>query len=124
MTYIILGLGAYFFPVNALPNQKRAIRCVTRKLHGLKVRCHSSSLVVLNEYLVVLPGKKISDNIYVTEINKILLNSMPNIWIKQAYVQGSDCGYITLKLVVDMYERIKIAEYIYKGVVEPSYKTY
>ena len=34
----ILGLGTYFFPVNALPKQKRVMRHIMRKPIGLKVR--------------------------------------------------------------------------------------
>ena len=47
---------------------------------------------------------------------------MPNSWIKQAYVQGFNCEYITFNKEVNMFERMQIAEYIYEGVVEPSYK--
>ena len=36
---IILGLGAYFFPVNSLSKKKRAMRRIMRKPRGLKVRC-------------------------------------------------------------------------------------
>ena len=56
-----------------------------------------------------------------TELNEIVLNSMPNIWISQACVQGFDYETITLKSVI-MFERMEIAEYIYEGVVETSYK--
>ena len=34
---IILGLGMYFFPVNAISKQKRVMRRIMRKPHGLKV---------------------------------------------------------------------------------------
>ena len=47
---------------------------------------------------------------------------MPNGWYKQAYVQGFDCGFISFKKYVNMFERMEIAEYIYEGIVEPSYK--
>ena len=40
----------------------------------------------------------------------------------QVYVQGFDCEYILFKKYVNMFERMDIAEYIYKEVVEPSYK--
>ena len=63
-----------------------------------------------------------TDKIGVTEINEILLNSIPNIWYKQAYVQGFDCESITFKKYVNMFDYVEIAESIYKGVVEPSYK--
>ena len=42
----------------------------------------------LNEYLAVFPGEKASDKICETELNEIVLNSMPTRYIRQAYVQG------------------------------------
>ena len=42
----------------------------------------------LNEYLASFPGTALTDKISVTELNEIRLNSMPNIWSKQAYVKG------------------------------------
>ena len=46
----------------------------------------------------------------VTEMNEIILNSMPNICSKQAYFQGFDCKSISLKRSVNMFERMEIAE--------------
>ena len=43
----------------------------------------------------MLPGAKASDKICETELNEMLLNSMPNSWIRQAYVQGFNCKNIT-----------------------------
>ena len=63
-----------------------------------------------------------TDNIGVTEINKILLNIISNIWSKHVYVQGFDCESITLENSVNIFKRMEIAESIYEGVVEPSYK--
>ena len=63
-----------------------------------------------------------NDNIGVTELKKVILNSMPNSWSRKAYAQGFDCEYITLKKSVHMFERIEISESIYEGVVEHSYK--
>ena len=63
-----------------------------------------------------------SCKIGVTEINKILLNSTPNSWYKQAYVQGFDCESILFKGSVNMFEFMETAESIYEGVVTPSYK--
>ena len=45
-----------------------------------------------------------------TELNKILLNSIPNGWIMQAYVQVFYCQCITFKTLVNMFERMKIVE--------------
>ena len=75
-------------------------------LQGLKVIHCVTHLVDLNYYLDVFPGENISDKICVMELYEILLNSMPNIWIKQACVQGFYCDYITFKLDVNMFERL------------------
>ena len=37
-------------------------------------------------------------------------------------MQGFYCGNITFEKAVNMFESIEIAETIYEGVVEPSYK--
>ena len=79
-------------------------------------------LINLNEYLASFTGETLDDKIDETELNDILLNRMNNSWSKQSYVKGSDCKFILLKKYVDMFECIEIAEYIYKGEVEPSYK--
>ena len=63
-----------------------------------------------------------ADKMGITELNEILLNSMPNRWSKQAYVQGFDCETISFKKAVNMFERMEIAKGIYEGVVTPSYK--
>ena len=47
---------------------------------------------------------------------------MPNIWSRQAYLQGFDCESITFIKYSNMFERMEITDYIYKGVVEPYYK--
>ena len=57
----------------------------------------------------------------VTESNETLLNSMPNTWSKQAYVQGFDYKYISFKKDANMFEHMEITEPIYEGVVEHSY---
>ena len=49
---------------------------------------------------------------------------MPDSLSKQAYVKGFDCKYIYFKKSVNMFERMDIAESIYEGVVESSYKKY
>ena len=47
---------------------------------------------------------------------------MPNIWYNKEYVQCFDCGTIYLKKAINMFERMKISEGIFEGVVTPSYK--
>ena len=62
-----------------------------------------------------------NDNIGVTELNEILLNSMSNSWSRHAYVQVFGCQYITFKKAFNIFERMEIYESIHKGVIEPSY---
>ena len=59
--------------------------------------------------------------ISVTELNKILLKSMPNSWSKQAYDGVLYCESISFKKSVNMFERTEISEGICEGVVTPSY---
>ena len=54
-------------------------------------------MIGINDYLHVFPGTKDIDIFCETELNEILFNSMPNIWIRQVYVQGFYCETITLK---------------------------
>ena len=89
---------------------------------SLTVRRYVARLIGLIEYLVSFLGETLNDKIGVTELNEILLNSIPNSWSKHAYVQGFDCESITLKKYVNMFECMEISESIYKVVVEPSYK--
>ena len=93
-----------------------------KKPCSLNVRRYAARLIDLNEYLASFLGATLPDNIGVTQLNDILLNSMPTSWSKHAYVQGFDCESITIKKAVNMFERMEIAEFIYEGVVEPSYK--
>ena len=60
---IILGLRAYFFPVNALPEQQCMIRRGMRKPHSVKVRRYTACIIDINEYLAVLTGSKASNKI-------------------------------------------------------------
>ena len=69
-----------------------------KKPRSLKVRCYTARLIDLNEYLALFPGATMSDNMGITELNKILSNSMSNSWSKKAYLQGFDCETIPLKI--------------------------
>ena len=74
-------------------------------------------LIDLNDYLAYFPREPFNYKIGVTELKKILLDSMHNSCYRQAYVQGFDYEYITFKKNVNMFERMEIAESIYEGVV-------
>ena len=63
-----------------------------------------------------------NDKIGVTELKQILINSMPNIYSKHAYIKDFDCESITFNKAVKMFERMETSESIYEGLVEPSNK--
>ena len=48
-------------------------------------------------YLAALPGTKASSKVGETELNKTILNIIPNGCSNQAYVHGFDCESITFK---------------------------
>ena len=62
----------------------------TRKPHKLKVRRYADRMIDINNHLSTFPRKKASDKIGETESSEIILNSMPNVWNNQDYVQGFD----------------------------------
>ena len=57
-----------------------------------------------------------TDKIGMTELNEILLNSMPNSWSKKLYVQGFDYESINFKKSINIFERKEIHKSIYEGV--------
>ena len=116
-TELFFGIEYELFPVNALSKKKRAMYRRMRKPHGLKVRLYMTCLIDLSGYLPSFPGSTPTHKIGMTELNEILLNSMPNSWSKQAYVQGFDWRYISLKKSINLFERMEIAESIYDSVV-------
>ena len=65
---IILGLCAYFPPVNSLLKQNQVMCSVMRKPCGLKVRCYANRLIDLNEYWALFPGAELADKIVMTEL--------------------------------------------------------
>ena len=78
LNQVILGLCAYFRPMDALSQQKLLMRRGMRKTHNLKLRCYAACMIDIDEYLYAFQGAKASDKIGETELNEILLNSMPN----------------------------------------------
>ena len=55
------------------------MRCGMSNPNELIVRRYSDCMIDLNEYLAVFPGANSSDKIGETELNKILLDGMPNV---------------------------------------------
>ena len=88
-----------------------------KKSRDLTVIFYVTRLIDINQYLASFPGATLNDKIDRTELNEILLNSMPNSWSRQAYVQGFDCKSITFKKSVNKFELMEIAQSIYEGVV-------
>ena len=68
------------------------------------MRCYAARLIDIDKYLASFPEATLTDKICVTEINEILLNSMPNSWYKQVYVQGFDCESTMFKKAVKVFE--------------------
>ena len=64
LSIIILGLGTYFFPVNALSKQNRTMRRGTNKPRSLEVIRYGAHMIDLNDYFSVSPGEKEIDKIY------------------------------------------------------------
>ena len=83
MDDILQGLAWYSPPVNSISKQKRAMRRCMKNTRSLKVRRYAARVIDLNEYLASFPGATMANKMDVTELNKILLNSMPDIWSKQ-----------------------------------------
>ena len=60
---IILGLGTYFHPVNALSEQKRMMHHGMSNPRGLNIRRYNACMIGINEYFDVFPGEKASKKI-------------------------------------------------------------
>ena len=64
----------------------------------------------------IFPGATLPEKIEVKELNYIFLNSMPDKWSKQFYVQYFYCKSITFKKV-NLFEHMDFEESIYEGVL-------
>ena len=65
-------------------------------------------MIKLNQYLAVLAGEKAIDKCFEMEFNDILLNRMPNRWIRKEYMQGFDCEPIAFKISINMFKLMEI----------------
>ena len=59
------------------------MRRIMRNPRKLKVRHYDACMIETNGYLDALPVSKASDKIEETILNKIILNSMPNIGVNK-----------------------------------------
>ena len=93
-----------------------------RKLCSLNIRHYAEHLTELNKHLWFFLGSDNYNNMGEAEINKIIIYSMPNIWIKQDYLQGFEFSP-PFKNTVNMFKWMEIDELIYIEVVIPSKNT-
>ena len=63
----------------------------------VKGRRYASHMIKLNEYLDVFMVSNLNKTIGETELNGILLHSMPSIWGKKDFIQGLDIEAFTFK---------------------------
>ena len=67
------------------------MRCRMSNPRNFKVRIYPTFMIDINDYLDLFPGENSSEKFVDIELDEILLSSIPNIWIRQSYVQGYDC---------------------------------
>ena len=77
--------------MNALYRLKREMLRRMRNPDKIKVIRYAYCMNELNEYSYAFLGLKVSDNIGEMVLNEIILNRMPNVRTKRAYVQVVDC---------------------------------
>ena len=87
----------------------------------LKVRRYADRTIKLIGCMDEFPGAKAGDKIGEKESNEIILNNMPNGWIKKLYVQFLIVNILLLKSGKRI-EHMEIEESIYEDFIEPSYK--
>ena len=79
------------------------------------MKVFAARLTELNNYLLLFPGSRVSKKIPTEELNRIILNSVPNALEKQAYLRGWDFEGRIYKDTCKIFERMEIAEQVYKG---------
>ena len=85
-----MGLGAYFFPINALSEKKCTMCHGIRKPRRLKVRGYAAPMVEHNEYLDSFLGSYAGKKICEVESNDILLHRTTIGWDMQYSLQCFD----------------------------------
>ena len=64
------------------------MRRAMRKPWDLPFKRFAARLTELNNYLPLLPWYSATKKVPPEEINEIILHAVPNVWEKQAYLQG------------------------------------
>ena len=63
-------------------------------------------LAEINNFIPLLPGLYVSKKLTHEYLNIILLNAVPNAWVRQSYIQGWDFEMKTFKETCAMFERM------------------
>ena len=88
-------------------------RCM-KKPRSLKMRCYAARLIYLNEYLASFPGTNISNKIGITELNEIILDSMPSSCSNKAYVQVFEYESILFKIYKNIWLYGNCRKYLWR----------
>ena len=114
LKFIQEGLIGYFLPINALSNQKRAMCRSMRKPQDIPFRRFAARLRELNNYLPLFPIYSSAKKMLPEYLNKIILHAVPNVWEKQAYLQGWEFETKSYKDTYELFEIMEVTEKIYK----------
>ena len=93
-----------------------------RKPRYILFKRFSARLSELNNYFPLFPISSTAKKMDPEELNDILLQNVSNSWAGQSYIQEWYFKGRSYKETCNMFERMKIAEAIYKGVA-PSKNT-
>ena len=89
--------------------------CAMRKSCGMIFKRFTERLSEINNFNSLFHGLDATKNMPSEELDEILLHAVPNGWSKKAYLQGWDFDMKTFRETCEMFERMEIAEQIYKG---------
>ena len=103
------GLLGYFFIINTISKQKRAMRRSMRKPQDLPFNRFTASITELNNHLTVFPGSSNAEKMDSEELSEILFHAVPNVRAKQSYLQGWYFEGDSYKETCRMFERREIA---------------
>ena len=103
----------YFFRINALSKQKRAMRRAMRKPQIMAFKRFAARLTEINNFLPLFPGSDASKKMEMENLNEILLHAVPNGWTKQSYLQGWVFDLKNYRETCAMFERIEVSEQVY-----------
>ena len=60
---VILSLGSYFPPLNALSKKNHKMHHIMSNQHKIKVTCYAASMIDINEYLAEFIGSEASEKL-------------------------------------------------------------